>query len=146
MEALAVIPLVIQLVTTTKSISDFLRTIREAPSELSDLIETTDQLQASLRQVQSLIEQQFSNERLASSPVFLLHPLELCGRRVQPTESFVKELRAILVSGTLIKSVTANLDIRAKKKRINRLESQLRDAVRSLQFAITCNQWQLQLQ
>lgn len=46
--ALAVVSLAIQLAGTLQTINEFLRTIRDAPSELITLIETMDLMQSNL--------------------------------------------------------------------------------------------------
>ena len=81
--ALAAVSLALQLAGTVQTVNEFLCTIRNAPSELVTLIETMDLMQSNLNQVQSLVEQQFSDSSLGGSPVFILNALKLCERRVE---------------------------------------------------------------
>ena len=142
--ALAVISLAVQLIGTVQSISEYLRTIHDTPSELFALIETLDQIQSNLNQVHYLIEQQFSNRCLPGSPVFILNALRTCERRVKTLENLVDEIRESLGDRHLMKRTWASLNMRMKKARIQELQSQLNDSMSGLQFAVSNNIWQLQ--
>lgn len=142
--ALAVVSLAIQLAGTVQTINEFLRTIRDAPSELVALIETMDLMQSNLNQVNYLIELQFSGPSLAGSPVFILNALKLCERRVGVQKAWVEEIKRSLTTQSLMKRTWASLNIRPKKTQLNEMQGQLREAMANLHFAVTNNQWHIQ--
>lgn len=55
--AFAVVSLAIQLVETGEKISNFLKSVRDAPNEVIRLGQTLDQLNSTLKQVSYLLEQ-----------------------------------------------------------------------------------------
>ena len=142
--ALAVVSLAIQLAGTVQTINEFLRTIRDAPSELSTLIETMELMQSNLNQVHYLIEQQFSDPSLASSPVFILNALKVCEKRIAVQKAWVEEIKHSLTTRHLIKRTWANLSIRPKKTQLSEMQGQLREAMANLHFAVSNNQWHVQ--
>ena len=142
--ALAVISLAMQLVGTVQTINDFLRTIRDAPSELVALIETMDLMQSNLNQVHHLIEQQSSDPSLAGSPAFLLEALQLCERKIRVQKTWVEEIKTSLTTRRLMKRTWANLNIRPKKTQLSKMQGQVREAMSNLHFAVTNNQWHIQ--
>ena len=142
--ALAVVSLAIQLAGSIQTINKFLRTIRDAPSELVALIETMDLMQSSLNQVHYLIEQQFSDPSLIGSPVFILNALRLCEKRVEVQKTWVEEIKTSLTNHRLMKRTWANMNIRPKKTQLSEMQGQLREAMANLHFAITNNQWHIQ--
>ena len=142
--ALAVISLAIQLVTTVQSITEYLRAIHDAPSDLLTLIETLEQMQSNLNQVRCLLEQQFSDKRFTGSPVFILNALQTCEKRVQKLSNLIDEVRGHLGNRHLIKRTWASLNMRKEKMRVQELRNQLHDSMAGLQFAVANNIWQLQ--
>ena len=142
--ALAVISLAVQLVGTVQSITEYLRTIRDAPGELLALIETLDQMQSNLSQVRDLIEQQFSDKRLPGSPVFILNALHTCERRIETLGNLIDEVKGSLGTRRLMKRTWASLNVRTKKTRVQELQNQLNDSMSGLHFAVSNNIWQLQ--
>ncbi len=141
---MAVISLAVQLAGTVTSVNDYLRAIRDAPSELVALIETLDQMQSNLNQVHHLVEQQFSDGRLPGSPVFILKALQTCKKRVETLGGLTDEIKGSLDNRRLIKRTWASLNVRTRKTRVQELQSQLNDAMSALQFAVSSNVWQLQ--
>ncbi len=142
--AMAVISLAVQLVGTVTSVNEYLRAIRDAPNELVALIETLDHMQSNLNQVHHLIEQQFSDGRLAGSPVFILKALQLCKKKVETLGGMTDEIKGSLGNRRLIKRTWASLNVRTRKTGVQELQTQLRDAMSGLQFAVSNNVWQLQ--
>lgn len=142
--ALAVASLAIQLAGTVQTINEFLRTIRDAPSELVALIETMDLMQSNLNQVNYLIEQQFSNPSLAGSPVFILNALRICERRVGVQKAWVEEIKTSLTTRRLVKRTWATFNIRPKKTQLSEMHGQIKEAMANLHFAVTNNQWHIQ--
>lgn len=142
--ALAVISLSVQLVTTVQSITKYLRTIRDAPSDLLAVIETLDQMQSNLNQVRYLLEQHSFDKRFTGSQVFILNALRTCERRVQSLSNLVDKVRGALTNRRLMKRAWASLYMRKEKTRVQELRSQLIDSIAGLQFAVSKNIWQLQ--
>ena len=142
--SLAVISLAVQLVTTVQSVTEYLRTIHDAPSDLLALIETLDLMQSNLNQVRYLLEQQFSDKRFTGSPVFILNALQTCDKRVQMLSKVVDEVRGQLRNRRLMKRTWASLNVRKERTRVQELRSQLHDSMAGLQFAVANNIWQLQ--
>lgn len=142
--ALAVVSLTLQLAGTVQTINEFLRTIREAPSELAALIETMDLMQSNLSQVHYLIEQQFSGSGLAGSPVFILNSLKVCESRIEAQKAWVESIKQSLTARHAMKRTWASLNIRPKKKQLSEMQVQLREAMANLHFAVTNNQWHVQ--
>lgn len=142
--ALAVVSLAIQLAGTVQTINEFLRTIRDAPSELIALIETMDLMQSNLNQVHYLVEQQFSDSSLAGSPVFILNALKVCERRIEVQRTWVKKIKQSLTTRHLMKRTWASLNIRPKKIQLSEMQGQLKEAMANLHFAVSNNQWHVQ--
>ena len=142
--ALAAVSLAIQLAGTVQTINDFLRTIRDAPSELVTLIETMDLMQSNLNQVQYLVEQQLSDSSLAGSPVFILNALKVCERRVEVQKIWVERIKQSLNTRHLMKRTWASLNISPKKLQLSEMQGHLREAMANLHFAVTNNQWHIQ--
>lgn len=142
--ALAVASLALQLAGTVQTINEFLRTIRDAPSELINLIETMDLVQSNLNQVHCLIEQQLSNSSLAGSPVFILKALKACEKRVEIQKAWVEDVKKSLTTRHLMKRTWTSLNIRPKKIQLSEMQGQLREALANLHFAVTNNQWHVQ--
>ena len=142
--ALAVVSLAIQLAGTVQTINEFLRTIRDAPSELVTLIETMDLMQSNLNHVHYLVEQQFSDSRLAGSPVFILNALKVCESRVEVQRTWVEKSKQSLTTRHLMKRTWASLIIRPKKIQLSEMQGQLKEAMANLHFAVTNNQWDVQ--
>ena len=142
--ALAVVSLAIQLAGTVQTINEFLRTIRDAPSELVTLIETMELMQSNLGQVHYLVEQQFSDSSLAGSPVFILNALKVCERRVEVQRIWVEKIKQSLTTRHLMKRTWASLNIRPKKIQLSEMQGQLKEAMANLHFAVTNNQWHIQ--
>ena len=142
--ALAAVSLTIQLAGTVQAINEFLRSIRDAPSELVTLIETMDLMQSNLNQVQYLVEQQLSNSSLTGSPVFILNALKVCERRVEVQRTWVERIKQSLTTRQLMKRTWASLNIRPKKLQLSEMQGQLKEAMANLHFAVTNNQWHVQ--
>lgn len=142
--ALAVASLALQLAGTVQTINEFLRTIRDAPSELVNLIETMDLVQSNLNHVHYLIEQQLSDSSLAGSLVFILNALRICEKRVGVQKAWVEKIKQSLTTRHLMKRTWASLNIRPKKIQLSEMQGQLREALANLHFAVTNNQWHVQ--
>ena len=144
MDALAVISLAAQLFTTVESITEYLRTIRDAPSDLIALIETLEQMQSNLNQVRYLLEQQFSEKRLIGSPVFILNALRTCEKRVEMLSRLVDEVKESLGNRRVMKRTWASLNVRKENTRVQKMRSQLNESMAGLQSAVANNIWELQ--
>jgi len=142
--ATAVVSLALQIPSTIQSITEFVRTIKEVPDELTTLIETMDQMQANVNQVRGLMEQQFSDARLVGAPVFLLNPLKACERRVNALRLLVEQVKGGLGSKNVKVRTWASLHVQSRKVRLGELNRQLRDALGDLHLAMSCNSWHLQ--
>lgn len=142
--ATAVVSLALQIPSTIQSIIEFLRTIKEVPDELITLIETMDQMQANVNQVRGLMEQQFSEARLAGSPMLLLNALKACERKIKALGLLVEQVKGGLDAKNAKKRAWTNLSIQSKKARLRELESHLRAAMSNLDSAVLYTSWQLQ--
>jgi len=142
--ATAVVSLALQIPPTIQSITEFLRTIKEVPDELTTLIETMDQMQANVNQVRGLMEQQFSEARLAGSPMLLLNALKACERNIKALGLLVEQVKDGLGAKNVKKRAWTNMSIQSKKARLRELESHLRAAMSNLDSAVLYTSWQLQ--
>ena len=142
--AFAVVSLALQLVETVHEISKFLKEIENAPTELTRLVETLDQLNSVLGYVKDLLEQQFLVLRLPGSPAFILQALKNCQGRVKTLETLVNKASMSFGHHRRVPRTWASVRFISKKEDFHELQSQLRDAKSDLQFAISSNSWQLQ--
>ncbi len=141
---IAVVSLAIQLVGTVKFVNEYLRAIRDAPSELVALTETLDDMQSNISEVHHLFEQHFSDGHLAGSPDFILRALQTCEKRVKTLGAFTAEIKESLGDRRLTRRTWASLNVQTRKTKVQELQSQLRDAMSGLYFAVLNNVWQLQ--
>ena len=142
--AFAVVSLAIQLVETGQKISSFLTSIEDAPSEISKLVQSVDQLNGTLKQVSSLLEQQYLVLRLPGSPVFITNALENCEKRMKTLESVISKARIAMDHRNRVHRSWAAIKFSWKKEYVREMQKQLRDAEAGLRTAMLCNSWQLQ--
>lgn len=143
--AFAVVSLAIQLVGTGEKISKFLTSVQGAPSEVIELGQTLDQLNSTLKQVSYLLEQQYLVLRLPGSPVFITNALENCERRIKTLEDVTQKANISTNHRNRVQRSWDAMSFVSKKKDIQEMQSQLRDAEAGLQTAMQTNSWQLQM-
>ena len=142
--AFAVVSLAIQLVETGEKISKFLSSVQGAPNEITKLAQTLDQLNSTLKQVSSLLEQQYLVLRLPGSPVFIANALENCEKRIKTLENVIQKVKNSMDHQNRVQRSWAAMRFVSKKEDIQEWQSQLRDAEAGLQTAMLSNSWQLQ--
>ena len=142
--AFAVVSLAIQLVETGEKISKFLSSVQDAPNEITKLVQTLDQLNSTLKQVSSLLEQQYLVLRLPGSPVFVTNALKNCEKRIKTLENVIQKAKSSMDHRNRVQRSWAAMRFVSKKEDIQEWQSQLRDAEAGLQTAILSNSWQLQ--
>lgn len=142
--AFAVVSLAIQLVETGEKISKFLTSMQDAPSEVTKLGQTLDQLNSTLKQVSYLLEQQYLVLRLPGSPVFITNALENCERRIKTLEDVIRKAKRAMEHPNRVHRSWAAMKFVPKKEIIREMQVQLRDAEAGLQTAMLSNSWQLQ--
>ena len=142
--AFAVVSLAIQLVETGEKISNFLATVQDAPSEVSKIGQTVDQLNSTLKQVSFLLEQQYLVLRLPGSPVFITNALENCEKRIKTLENVISKARIAMDYSNRLHRSWAAIKFSWKKEDVREMQSQLRDAEAGLRTAMLSNSWQLQ--
>ena len=142
--AFQVISLAIQLVETGEKISKFLTSVQNAPSEVTRLGQTLDQLNSTLKQVSHLLEQQYLVLRLPGSPVFITNALEHCEKKIKMLEEVIQKAKTAMDHRDRVQRSWAAMRFVLKKEYIRELQSQLHDAEAGLQTAMLSNSWQLQ--
>ena len=142
--AFAVVSFAIQLVETGEKISNFLANVQDAPSEISKLGQSVDQLNGALKQVSYLLEQQFLVLRLPGSPIFITNALEDCEKRLKTLETVIQKVKTAMGHKSRVHKSWAAIKFVLKKEDIWEMQSQLRDAEAGLRTAMLSNSWQLQ--
>ena len=141
--AFAVISLALQLVETSEKISNFLKSIQDTSNEIVRLGQTLDQLNRTLKQVGSLLEQQYLILRLPGSPIFVTNALGNCEKTVKRLEEIIKKIRRDKNHQNRTYRLRATIDFVLKKEDIREMRNQIRDAETGLQTTILNNSWQL---
>ena len=142
--AFAVVSLAIQLVETGEKISKFLTSVRDAPSEVSKLGQTVDQLNSTLKQVSYLLEQQYLVLRLPGSPVFITNALEHCEKRIKTLEDVILKVKTAMNHRNHVHRSWAAIKFVWKKEDFREMQNQLLEAEAGLRTAMLNNSWQLQ--
>lgn len=142
--AFAVVSLAIQLVETGEKISSFLASVQDAPHEVTNLGQTLDQLNSTLKQVSYLLDQQYLARRLPGSPVFITKALENCEKRMKTLETVIQKAKTAMDHRNCVHRSLAAMRFVSKKEDLREMQSQLRDAEAGLQTAMLSNSWQLQ--
>ena len=142
--AFAVVSLAIQLVETGEKISKFLTSVQDAPNEVVKMGQTLDQLNSTLKQVSSLLEQQYLTLRLPGSSIHIMNALQNCEKRIRTLDGVIQIAKTNMDHrNRLYRSWTA-MKLVLKKEEIREMQTQLRDAEAGLQTAMLSNSWQLQ--
>lgn len=134
-----VISLAIQLVTTVRQISEFVRCVRGAPSEVVKLAESLDQLQNSLDHARLLVDQQSTHPDLPNSIEALTSALEYCKTKLRGLQDLVDKIKAYLTAQHRALRTWGALKIILGKGEIQEAQSQIRDATTNLHSAIVIN-------
>ena len=142
--AFAVVSLAIQLVETGEKISKFLSGVHDAPSGVSKLGQSVDQLNSTLKQVSYLLEQQYLILRLPGSPIFITGALENCEKRIKALEDVIVKAKTAIDQRNCVHRSWAAIKFVSKKDDIREMQSQIYDAQVGLQTAMLSNSWQLQ--
>lgn len=140
----AVVSMAIQIAGTVQKIRDFLRSVQNAPNELTKLIETLEQLHGTLNQMRHLLEQQYWILRLPGSPVFMESALQNCSRKVSTLEKAVDNAKSTLARQSRVKRTWAAMKLVSEKEDPREMQSQLLHAETGLQTAMLSNSWHLQ--
>lgn len=138
--ALAVVSLAIQLFETVQETTKFVQDISNAPTELTRLCETLDQLGSVLSYVRQLMDQQLLVPHLPGSPLFILEALQNCDRDLQPLKEIVNKAKEAS-NDFRARKFWKSLKFVMKKEQLQELQSQLKDAKSDLQFAVSANSW-----
>ena len=142
--AFAVVSLAIQLLETGEKISKFLTSVQDAPSEVSKLCQTVDQLNGTLKQVSYLLEQQCLVLRLPGSPVFITNALENCEKRIKTLEGVILKAKTAMDHKNRVHRSWAAIKFGWKKEDVREMQNQLHEAEAGLRTAMLSNSWQLQ--
>ena len=140
----AVVSLAIQLVETGEKISNFLKSVQDAPNEVIRLGQTLDQLNSTLKQVSYLLEQQYQVLRLPGSPVFITNALKNCENTIMRLEGAIEKAKRSIGHHNRINRSWAAMRFVSRKEEIREMQDQIRDTEAGLQTAVLSNSWQLQ--
>ena len=142
--AFAVVSLVIQLGGTINQIRKFLRNVQNAPIELRRLLSLLDQLHSSLEQARCLVEHQTSTLGNLGSVASIASAVENCSEFVRSLDGLAQELQRSAVHRKGFQRSLSSMKAVRRKEDIAGLETQLRDAIMTLQTAIMINSSQIQ--
>lgn len=138
-----VLSLGIQLVDSIQEISRFLRSVSQAPRELSRLIALLDQLHCLLDGVNSVLQRlRLLGEDIDVSRTILV-ALQACDIQFQALSDIIRKARAIKGSNTRLSQTWSSLRLATKKKDIEDIEDALHRAMNILQTAMSLNVMQL---
>ena len=140
----AVVSLGIQLAGTIRQVTDFLRSVENAPDEIKRLVEILDQLCGTLEHVKNLIQQQSSILDLPGSYVSIVSALRGCEKRVIKLERLINSLKRYVDRNHMFQKAWGALKTILKKEEIVELRRQLYEDMMSLQLSISMNSAQLQ--
>ena len=134
--ASAVVSLSAQLLVTTRDVINFLREIRDSPEELRFTIELLELLQGNLEQVKGLIEARNVCVDLQSSVASISDALTFCESKIALVEQCIAKFKGVFHYQSSVRKKWASFKHVLKKGEIKRLQDQLGEARRELQFAL----------
>ena len=137
--AFAVVSLAIQLGGTINQIRKFLRNVQNASIELKKLLSLLDQLHSILEQAGCLVEQQTSALGSLGSVASIASAIESCDELVKSLETLAQELQRSAANRKGFQRRLSSMKFLKNKEDIGQLETQLRDAIMTLQTAIMIN-------
>ena len=137
--AFAVVSLAIQLGGTINQIRKFLRNVQNASIELKKLLSLLDQLHSILEQAGCLVEQQTSALGSLGSVASIASAIESCDELVKSLGTLAQELQRSAANRKGFQRRLSSMKFLKNKEDIGQLETQLRDAIMTLQTAIMIN-------
>ena len=140
----AVISLTIQLVETSRRIADFVKSIKNASSEVKELFDSINQLHALLKYIKDILEEQYQILPVAKSPQVVSSALRTCEQRLRPLEIILHHAQTSAQCQTRFRRTSALTKFVLKKQEINIRHRRLLDAKFDLQLAVTGHSWELQ--
>lgn len=137
---IAVVSLAIQLVDSVREIRRFIRSVSDAPKELSRLVDLLDQLEMIFEQIVMLVEKQ-ERARLGNPDVLaiVMRAIKMCETKLEMIEKVVEASTQASSTTSRSKRTLGSLRLACKKKDIEEIESQLRYATNLLSMAMMTN-------
>jgi len=140
----AVVSLGVQLVGTIREVIEFLRSVHNAPDEITRLVQVLDQLRGTLEHVKDLVQQQSLILGLPGSFVSIASALRNIEKRIIKLEKLVNQLKRYVDRNYSFQKAWATLKTVFKKEEIVELRGQLYEDMMALQLSISINSTHLQ--
>ena len=121
--AFAVVSLAIQLVETGEKISKFLTSVQDAPNEVVKMGQTLDQLNSTLKQVSSLLEQQYLTLRLPGSPIHIMNALQNCEKKIRTLDGVIQIAKTNMDHRNRLYRSWAAMKLVLKKEEIREMQT-----------------------
>ena len=137
--ASAVVSLSAQLIVTTRDVINFLREIRDSPEDLRFTIELLDLLRGNLEQVKRLVEERNVRVDIQPPVASISDALTFCESKIALVEQCVAKFKMVFHHQSSVRKKWASFKHVLKKGEIKRLQDQLGEARRNLQFALDIN-------
>lgn len=138
------VSLAIQLGGTVNQIRKYLRSVKNAPVELTRLVSLLDHLYIVLDQARCLVDQQTSVLGDLGSVISVANAVQNCNEMIKPLEILMQELQRSASQRKPLQRVLSAMKVVRKKEDITQLENHLRDAITTLQTATIINSSQIQ--
>ncbi|KAF8863947.1 hypothetical protein BDZ45DRAFT_72684 [Acephala macrosclerotiorum] len=138
---IAVVSLAIQLVDSIRGIQRFLRSIADAPEELSRLIELLEQLELILEGVGKLVENQRTQQGRLDIDVSpsILKAVQTCQKTLTKLEGLIAKVKQASEAQNRAARSFGRFRLACKKEDVEEFEVQLHRAVSNLNLAMTMN-------
>lgn len=137
----AVASLAVQLVGSVREIRRFLQSISDAPEELRRLIDLLEQLELILGHVGVLVRRQRGNSRCAENGILssVSRAINTCQSRLTMLEGVVQSTKQASAASNRAAKVLGSFNLARKRRDIQGIENQLRDAVNLLNLTLLSN-------
>lgn len=137
----AALSLAIQLASTVQSIRQLLRSVENAPKELTSVMEQLDLLHQILSHLKDFMQGQTSPGHPPISYTLVTGALKTCEKRVRMIEDLVKPLTAKVVRIPRLQKALSSMRLVLKKEDIQRSQVQVGGAIQVLQLALFTDQY-----
>ena len=141
---IAVVSLSIQLVNIVKEANAFLSDIKNAPHEVSRLLDSLTQLELILGHANALIEQQYTSDSLHDSIECMGYALKRCEASMRKLDAMVKKIQASFGRQHWVQRKWASLKAVLEKEDIERLRDDIHNDQAFLQTTLLVNMSRLQ--
>ena len=139
--AFATVSLSIQLIETVQKARKFLKSIQEAPLELSRLIEKLDQFYLTIKGASRVIEQQQNCAKFVASVDLLEAALQSCCSSVKDLDLVVHDLHPKIAHQQRIRRAWGSIAAHLKNDDVQLLRDRIAESMSLLTIALVTNSY-----